>query len=493
MSNSSFIQAVHEKQAYPFIKCLHPKFVRNPYTGELVQTSCGICSACIKSRNDKMSFQCSIEEQDHEYCMFVTLTYSNVNVPLSEPVIEHDDTGDVCVFYNRCERLSKYYNDCDIIAVDSCSSYRSGSKFLVPLLSKIGLGRYVPYASKIDLQLFLKRFRKRIFKKSYEKIRYYAVAEYGPVHFRPHFHLLFFFDSEVTFSSFGKALRESWTYGRVDFSLSRGKCSSYVSGYVNSTCSLPRFYSLGLFRPFSTHSNFFAKGFYKNKASEIYEMPVRDFLYECRQVGSKFVEFMPWRSLTALFFPRCRKYDSKSYGELYQSYTILRRCRQVYGDFKVSELVELILNSDETPLNSAILRYFSDYDSLTAKYMLRTSGSISSELYCSKRFLDFCCDGRDEHYVLRKIINFYKERDYINLTSQYLIQQAYFEQWKFSDKDTDWWKYFYVNALPFYTYYDRIRTLQVYKSFYTNSEYLLSESVKHKHLNDLNNIFNQNL
>jgi hypothetical protein len=41
-----------------------------------------------------------------------------------------------------------------------------------------------------DVQNYIKRVRKYLFQKlgSYETLHFYAVGEYGPVHFRPHYH-----------------------------------------------------------------------------------------------------------------------------------------------------------------------------------------------------------------------------------------------------------------------------------------------------------------
>lgn len=58
------------------------------------------------------------------------------------------------------------------------------------LQQKFNLCGSIPYLRKTDLQLFLKRFRYYVTKRlPKEKVRYYAVGEYGPVHFRPHYHL----------------------------------------------------------------------------------------------------------------------------------------------------------------------------------------------------------------------------------------------------------------------------------------------------------------
>lgn len=69
------------------------------------------------------------------------------------------------------------------------------SKELLSIFGKIkhNVPNRIPYVCNRDLDLFLKRLR------SYypdEKICYYAVSEYGPTSFRPHWHLLLFSNSE---------------------------------------------------------------------------------------------------------------------------------------------------------------------------------------------------------------------------------------------------------------------------------------------------------
>jgi hypothetical protein len=101
-----------------------------------------------------------------------------------------------------------------------------------------GLLKYVNYRG---YQLFAKRFRKYLFTKigSYEKISSYVVSEYSPKTFRPHFHILFFFDSDEVAENIRQAVFQSWRFGRVDTQLARDSAGSYVSGYLNSVVSLP--------------------------------------------------------------------------------------------------------------------------------------------------------------------------------------------------------------------------------------------------------------
>ncbi len=105
-----------------------------------------------------------------------------------------------------------------------------------------GLLKYVNYR---DYQLFAKRFRKYLFTKigSYEKISSYVVSEYSPKTFRPHFHILFFFDSDEVAKNIRQAVFQSWKLGRVDTQLARDSAGSYVSGYLNSVVTLPSIFT----------------------------------------------------------------------------------------------------------------------------------------------------------------------------------------------------------------------------------------------------------
>ena len=88
------------------------------------------------------------------------------------------------------------------------------------------------------------------------------MGEYGPVHFRPHYHLLLFTNSEEVAEVLRYCHDKSWKLGRSDFQHSAGGASSYVASYVNSLSAAPLLYrSCRAFRPRSRASaGFFEKG-----------------------------------------------------------------------------------------------------------------------------------------------------------------------------------------------------------------------------------------
>ena len=194
-------------------RCQHPRTVVNKYTHESVLVSCGSCPSCILRRSGIQTNLLTTYSAQFRYVYFVTLTYAPCFLPTLEvSIIETctDDIADVsCV---------PHINDLDaddpnVYLFGFCSVPRSSSvklknstvertfkdpevrftyamkpKELLSILGKINhyVPNRIPYVCNRDLDLFLKRLR------SYypdEKLRYYAVSEYGPTSFRPHWHL----------------------------------------------------------------------------------------------------------------------------------------------------------------------------------------------------------------------------------------------------------------------------------------------------------------
>ena len=213
---------------YPFTKCFNPRRVVNKYTGQIIEVGCGVCKACLVNRARHMTLLCSLEEQDHKFCRFVTLTYANEYIPRMRG--EYDAEHDVVRYYSECDRLGERGK---LMCVDY-SHHVDGHKFYMShIASKCKLDGCMSYVSVREAQLFMKRLRKNLSKFSDEKIRYYIASEYGPKTFRAHYHLLLYYDTQETATAITKVLRKSWPYGRINSSLSRGKTSSYVARYVN--------------------------------------------------------------------------------------------------------------------------------------------------------------------------------------------------------------------------------------------------------------------
>lgn len=261
-------------------RCQNPRTVVNKYTHEPVVVSCGSCPSCILRRSGIQTNLLTTYSAQFRYVYFVTLTYAPRFLPTLEvSVVETctDDIADVpCVpdindldagdpntylfgFRSvprsssvklKSSTVERTFKDPEIRF-----SYPMKPKALLSILGKINhnIPNRIPYVCNRDLDLFLKRLR------SYypdEKLRYYAVSEYGPTSFRPHWHLLLFSNSDRFSQTVLENVSKAWSYGRCDASLSRGFAAPYVASYVNSFVALPDFYTQmpKVVRPKSFHS-----------------------------------------------------------------------------------------------------------------------------------------------------------------------------------------------------------------------------------------------
>lgn len=261
-------------------RCQHPRTVVNKYTHEPVVVPCGHCPSCILRRSAIQTNLLTTYSAQFRYVYFVTLTYAPCFLPTLEvSTIEacSDDIADVPCFPDindldaddpntylfgfrsvprsasvklKNSTVERTFKDPEIRF-----SYPMKPKDLLSILGKINhnIPNRIPYVCNRDLDLFLKRLR------SYypdEKLRYYAVSEYGPTSFRPHWHLLLFSNSERFSQTVCENVSKAWSYGRCDASLSRGFAASYVASYVNSFVALPDFYTQmpKVVRPKSFHS-----------------------------------------------------------------------------------------------------------------------------------------------------------------------------------------------------------------------------------------------
>ena len=328
-------------------RCQHPRTVVNKYTHESVVVSCGHCPSCILRRSAVQTNLLTTYSAQFRYVYFVTLTYASCFLPTLEvsvieacsediadvpcvPDIDDLDAGDPNTYLFGFRSVSRTasvklknstvertFKDPEIRF-----SYPMKPKDLLSILGKINhnVPNRIPYVCNRDLDLFLKRLR------SYypdEKLRYYAVSEYGPTSFRPHWHLLLFSNSERFSQTVCENVSKAWSYGRCDASLSRGFAAPYVASYVNSFVALPDFYTQmpKVVRPKSFHSigftesNLFPR---KVRVTEVDEVADKCLDGVCVERSGRFRTIKPtWPYLLRLF-PRFSDTIRKSPSSIYQ-------------------------------------------------------------------------------------------------------------------------------------------------------------------------------
>lgn len=288
--------------------CQHRSFITNRYTGARIAVDCGQCDYCIYKRAQKASMRVKTAGSAFKYSYFVTLTYDNEHIPLMNCKVLHSEYEDVVGIsgdihfgdeYHNYIPVSEYQCDDDFalrhiffeqvqgtvpydreikeyvpvkdnwfLSMDAILSFIGKTQALdktdYPASEQYGRDNLIPFLNYVDVQNYIKRLRKHLFQKlgSYETLHFYAVGEYGPVHFRPHYHLLLFTNSDEVAQVLRYCHDKSWKLGRSDFQRSAGGACSYVASYVNSLFSAPLLYrSCRAFRPRSRASiGFFEKG-----------------------------------------------------------------------------------------------------------------------------------------------------------------------------------------------------------------------------------------
>ena len=299
--------------------CQHRSFITNRYTGRRIAVDCGQCDYCIYKRAQKASMRVKTSGSAFKYSYFVTLTYDNEHVPLMHCEVLHSEYEDALsisgnkvfgyekhsyipvseyscsdssllrhiyftqvqgtVRYNRESSQYEPVKDNWFLSMDAIRSFIAKTKSATPYGKEGELSaRYgdnlIPYLNYVDVQNYIKRLRKHLKMAlgSYESLHFYAVGEYGPVHFRPHYHILLFTNSEQVSKVLRQCHDKSWKLGRSDFQASRGGAASYVASYVNSLSSAPLLYrSCRAFRPRQRASiGFFEKGEVFDEGEDVY-------------------------------------------------------------------------------------------------------------------------------------------------------------------------------------------------------------------------------
>lgn len=166
-----------------------PGTYKNDLTGQTLPFPCGKCPACYSRRVSQWSLRLMKEEETSQTAYFVTLTYDTKYVPITP---------------NGFMSLSR--NDRPVVKI------RPSKK---------------PATYTSDLQLYFKRLRKL----NENKIKYFAVGEYGGHTRRPHYHIILFNATE-------KSITQAWrqaehAIGHVHIGSLTGASVGYTLKYLS--------------------------------------------------------------------------------------------------------------------------------------------------------------------------------------------------------------------------------------------------------------------
>lgn len=323
---------------YLLSECLRPVKVFNKYTNDVVYTPCGHCYSCIKNKSNRDTALAMNIASNFKYCYFVWLSYEDQYLPYIElkSIDVLDDTRSNYFFssINRALRIP-ISNGKDRIIEDSSFEFtHSMTSFEYRDIIVKSHGRYdflrkcvvyprfedcdnrIPYCNTSDCQKFLKRLRFHSKDKYNEEIRFYSVSEYGPRTYRPHWHLLLFFNSDELASVIQQLVSESWSYGRTSCELSRGGSASYVASYVNSSVCIPSLYlEHKEIRARSLHSKGYGTNYVFPTQATIRDLDKMSSILlngESISINGKVKQIYPSRSYKHTVFPRFSNLVCKS-------------------------------------------------------------------------------------------------------------------------------------------------------------------------------------
>lgn len=544
--------------------CQHRSFITNKYTGARIAVDCGQCDYCIHKRAKKASMRVKTAGRAFKYSYFVTLTYDNVHIPLMNCKVLHSDyedalgiSGDIhfgnehhqyipvseyqCddnsmlrhIFFEQVQgtvpfdREIKEYvpvKDNWFLSMDAIRSFVSKTQAVdktdYPVSEQYGRDNLIPFLNYVDVQNYIKRLRKHLSLKlgSYETLHFYAVGEYGPVHFRPHYHLLLFTNSYKVAQVLRYCHDKSWKLGRSDFQRSAGGACSYVASYVNSLCSAPLLYrSCRAFRPKSRASvGFFEKGcsFVEDedpyaKIEEKIDSVVNGRVYNFNGVS---VCSTPPLSYIRTLLPRFSSARNDDITAITRILCAVHRTPQRiakfgFVDYKQDSILSLVrayykylkVNSILTDDDKIIL-----HASRCLTRFVNCSSDVDIESYINKLYRlflyvykffrnwhlpDFGSDvsaysGRI-NFIIKTGIEYEKKKDYENLRDEFNIRSAnpHISDCMFALPQNGQ----EIDVLQAVS----SETVQLLEQLRYRSSTFCRDMIKHKALNDANNIFNR--
>ena len=431
------------------VNCEHPKMIFNKYTKEFVRVRCGTCSTCQVSRAADWVLRVDLENAVHKYCFMVTLTYDDDHLPafffndkMDSMVLNRDES--ICIPLNHLYDYI-YQNDEDTI-----------TKELDYLRSRLIHPLGLPACYPKDISDFFKRLNintKNYVTGTFENYRYFCCHEYGPSTYRPHCHMLVWFEDDSIARLFPDLLLKSWSFGRSDASAvySNGG-RSYVSQYVNMSCHLPSFYKIRGLRPSHQESKFPSIGsdvVLDSQVRKLYDsIPVKRDIY--KSSSQRYVCLPVSNAVKSRFFPKLQGYYrmSDSVGvKLYGAYALCPHkqssfedfygyVRGLHRNFEMSDYVRSYFALEKGfPFGSderLLIDYFSFLSSLSAdEDSLRNS--VRRWYFISKRICYYASllNCRLD-YLVSRIFEFWKKFDYECLKSMYELQQSYVQSHSFS-------------------------------------------------------------
>lgn len=421
-----------------FISCNSPIRVIGKHGVDYVP--CGCCVQCLQAKSDRLTLLLDMESNSSLFVEFLTLTYDDDYIPYVDcnDDIYNINGGTFPIFpikRVKTPRYKKYIpSKKDYVFVDSkedlgtasfsCSFYTDIHAYNLrvdeyykrfPHRNRgIRIHNVLPVLIYSDLQNFLKRFRKLIFKNYETKVRYFAVGEYGTAALRPHWHIVLCHDSTRLHSAFldtvklGKLSKGKeqecarfvfdssvWSFGDCATTTTDKHMSSYISGYLNQHSRFPKV--LAGFKQKSFHSTLLGTAKIRPFITELFKNECWKTLTTSFVVGKDNVRrdiSTPYSSYSQflLQFTSMSKYNyATTYKLLSQAIKYVRLFEDsglsIFDDCTVSHIYRY-LQSKSSALPTELRQYLHDVVSPALFNPLKNNYSyhaLFSLLYSAKR------------------------------------------------------------------------------------------------------------
>lgn len=309
--------------------CFHPRTILRD--GELFTVPCGKCDGCLLHRVNLWSSRIANEIDGNPYSIFGTLTYSNKFIPTLKCI--PDLHGNGSWWFSDHDHNLRFNGSTIVKREDHISVYDSSTSYKI---QNYGIDHVINYASKRDIQLWLKLLKKDLTENFYDTgnfFRYLVVSEVGPTTLRNHFHFIIFPKTrEYAEYLLSSALYKNWqmcdeTLFKIHCSYCDSGTAQYVGNYVSSYNRLPSIYHHRELRPFRLSSKSPAIGYGSYDAEKIEESYITGDGSYTRAVSDPSKNDHVYYSSEYLRtkFPKCYRYSELSSSRLLWIYGYLYR------------------------------------------------------------------------------------------------------------------------------------------------------------------------
>lgn len=217
---------------------IHRSYVNYLGQRKSVACPCGKCLECVRQYQNDWSYRLSAEACDWEYTYFITLTYDNEHLPLSQV----SDLDKISKVNQHLQRFIQSSPDRLKFA------HNPSNEFIWHVIGANGIyadsSCSVPCVVVEHIQLYIKRLREDLRRKYNHKglIKFFSCSEYGPQTFRPHYHLLIF--SHLPQGLILPLINDKWKFGevkskKIDYDHNVNGDITSVAGYVSKYVCKP--------------------------------------------------------------------------------------------------------------------------------------------------------------------------------------------------------------------------------------------------------------